>query len=146
MRTSRIATALALALAGSVAPAAAQRWGTVEVGGFGHYTKFGDVTPLLAKADDMYVIHGKGEEVEIRFDATKLPPLPEGWTRSYVLRFAGWCKGQELYTAHGWTVEPLPFLGMSNYPYRADEKYPDDEAHREYRRVWNTRRVNAPSR
>ncbi|MCE9635265.1 MAG: FG-GAP-like repeat-containing protein [Planctomycetes bacterium] len=117
-------------------------WKTVA----GDYTKFGDVTPLVAKADDMYVIHGKGEEIELTFDAAKLPPLPAGWTRSYVLRFTGWCKGQELYTAHGWTVEPLPFLGMSNYPYRADEHYPDDAAHREYRKTWNTRRVNAPSR
>jgi hypothetical protein len=117
-------------------------WKTVA----GDYTKFGDVTPLVGKADDMYVIHGKGEEIELRFDAAKLPPLPAGWARSYVLRFTGWCKGQELYTAHGWTVEPLPFLAMSHYPYRADEHYPDDEAHRAYRRTWNTRRVNAPSR
>jgi hypothetical protein len=117
-------------------------WKTVA----GDYTKFGEVTPLLGKADDMYVIFGKGEEIEVRFDANRLPALPEGWSRSWVLRFTGWCKGQELYTAHGWTVEPLPFLGMSHYPYRADEKYPDDEAHREYRRTWNTRRVNAPAR
>ena len=41
-------------------------------------------------------------------------------------------------------MEPLPFLGMSTYPYPATERYPDDEAHREYRRTWNTRRVAAP--
>jgi len=46
MRTSRIATALALAVAGAAQPAGAQRWGTVEVGGFGHYTLFGDVLQL----------------------------------------------------------------------------------------------------
>jgi hypothetical protein len=32
---------------------------------------------------------------------------------------------------------------MSNYPYRADERYPDDEPHRRYRAEWNTRRVRA---
>ena len=37
------------------------------------------------------------------------------------------------------TVEPLPFHGMSGYPYREDEAYPDDAAHREYRAQWNTR-------
>jgi len=46
MRTSRIATAFALAVAGTAAPAAAQRWGTVEVGGFGQYTVFGDPLQL----------------------------------------------------------------------------------------------------
>jgi hypothetical protein len=94
----------------------------------------------------MYVVFGKGEEIELVFDPSTLPPLPAGWTRSYVLRFDGWCKGQELYTAHGWTVEPLPFHAMSNYPYRADERYPDDEAHRKYRAEWNTRRVRAVAR
>lgn len=112
-------------------------WKTVA----GDYTKFGDVTPLLRAADDMYVIYGKGEEIEVRFDAGALPPLPEGWARSYVIRFTGWCKGQEIYTAHGWTVEPLPFLGMSHYPYREDERFPDGEAHRRWRAEWNTRRV-----
>ena len=31
----------------------------------------------------------------------------------------------DLYTAYPDTVEPLPFHGMSGYPYRADEHYPD---------------------
>ncbi|MCG3135123.1 MAG: hypothetical protein HMLKMBBP_02626 [Planctomycetes bacterium] len=112
-------------------------WKTVE----GDYTRFGEVSPLLATADDMYVIFGKGEEIELRFDAAALPPLAEGFERSFVLRFTGWCKGQELYTAHGWTVEPLPFLGMSHYPYGPDERFPDGEAHRRWRREWNTRKV-----
>jgi hypothetical protein len=114
-------------------------WKTVV----GDFTKFGDVTPLLGGADDMYVVQGKGEEIEVRFDASRLPPLPDGWSRSYVLRTTGWCKGQEMYVAHGSTVEPLPFLGMSHYPYPATERYPDDEAHRAYRRTWNTRRIGA---
>lgn len=113
-------------------------WKTVA----GDYTKFGEVTPLLTTGDDRYVVMGKGEEVEVRFDPAKLEPLPEGWTRSFVLRTTGWCKGQELYTAHGWTVEPLPFLGMSHYPYPSTERAPDDAAYREYRRTWNTRKVN----
>jgi VCBS repeat protein len=111
----------------------------------GDFTRYGDVLPLVTKADDMYVVYGKGEEIEFLFDPSKLPPLPAGWRRSYVVRFDGWCKGQEMYTAFGSTVEPLPFHGMSNYPYRADERYPDDEAHRRYRAEWNTRRVRAPA-
>ncbi len=122
---------------GTIDPSAP--WKTME----GDYTRYGDVLPLLARSDDMPAIFGKGEEIELLFDPSKLPPLPSGWTRSYVVRFDGWCKGQELYTAHGWTVEPLPFHAMSNYPYRADEHSPDDEAHRRYRREWNTRHVGA---
>jgi hypothetical protein len=117
-------------------------WKTME----GDFTRYGDVLPLVTKADDMYVVYGKGEEIGFQFDPSKLPPLPAGWKRSYVVRFDGWCKGQEMYTAFGSTVEPLPFHGMSNYPYRADERYPDDEAHRRYRAEWNTRRVRAPAR
>ena len=117
-------------------------WKTVE----GEFTRFGDVRPLVLASDDMYVICGKGEEIDVRFATSSLPPLPDGWTRSYVLRFDGWCKGQELYTAHGMTVEPLPFHGMSNYPYRDDERYPDDAAHRRYRAEWNTRRVRGVAR
>ncbi len=120
----------------------AMPWKTVE----GDYTRFGDVLPLLDTADDRYVIYGKGEEIDVRFETSTLPALPDGWTRSYVLAFDGWCKGQELYIAHGFTVEPLPFHGMSHYPYRADEAYPDDEEHRAYRAEWNTRRVRAPAR
>ena len=37
------------------------------------------------------------------------------------------------------TVEPLPFHGMSAYPYGADEKFPDTPEHRAWRREWNTR-------
>ena len=49
MRSKRLATtvaAAAIALAAISAPASAQRWGTVEVGGFVNYTMFGDVLEL----------------------------------------------------------------------------------------------------
>src|SRR6185436_3462742 len=51
----------------------------------------------------------------------------------------GWAKDRDPNTLEALYVEPLPFHGMSGYPYRADEHYPDDEAHRAYRRDWNTR-------
>jgi len=103
----------------------------------GRMTRFGDVTELLRAADDRFVIFGPGDELSVRFDAGRLPPLPEGWQRSFVLRTWGYCKDASPFTAHGETVEPLPFRAMSNYPYRADEKHPDAE----YDRRWNTRRV-----
>jgi hypothetical protein len=38
-------------------------------------------------------------------------------------------------------VEPLPFHGMTGYPYDSSEKYPDSAAHRNYRARYNTRPV-----
>ncbi len=103
----------------------------------GRLTRYGDVTELLRTRDDRFVIFGAGDELSVRFDAGRLPPLPDGWQRSYVLRTSGYCKDASLFTAHGDTVEPLPFRAMSNYPYRDDEKHPDPE----YDRKWNTRLV-----
>jgi hypothetical protein len=36
-------------------------------------------------------------------------------------------------------VEPLPFHGMSVYPYPDSEHFPTDPAHEQYRREYNTR-------
>ncbi|MHC5044607.1 MAG: CRTAC1 family protein, partial [Planctomycetota bacterium] len=109
----------------------------------GDYTRFGEVSPLLAKPDDMYVIFGKGEELTLRYPESSLPPLGKGMQRTFMLYTVGFCKDMDPYTAFPDTVEPLPFLKMSNYPYGPDEHYPDDESHRRYRAKWNTRKVQA---
>jgi hypothetical protein len=108
----------------------------------GHYTRFGEVRELLEEADDCFVIMGRGEELTLRFAARAFGPVPEGCRRSFILKTDSYCKDMDLYTAHPDTVEPLPFHGMSGYPYRGDERYPDNEKTVEYRRNYNTRRVN----
>jgi len=110
----------------------------------GKLTKFGDVTELLHERDDCFVIFGPGDEVSVAFDATKLPPLPAGWKRSFVLRTAGYCKDASPFTAPGGTIEPLPFEAMSNFPYGTGERYPDTPRHREYQRVYNIRMIGMP--
>jgi hypothetical protein len=107
----------------------------------GDYTRFGRVTELLTRTDDRFVIFGRGEEVTLEFPAKGVPELPKGAVRSYVLYATGYCKDMDPHTAFGETVEPLPFRAMSAYPYPAGESYPDDEEHREYRRTYNTRRL-----
>jgi hypothetical protein len=107
----------------------------------GDYTRFGRVTDLLARADDRFVIFGRGEEVSLEFPAQGLPEVPRGSRRSFMLYASGYCKDMDPHTAFSETVEPLPFHGMSAYPYPAGENYPDDAEHREYRRTWNTRRL-----
>lgn len=107
----------------------------------GAYTRYGDVKALLTDPDDCYVIMGRGEEVTLRFRADRLPPVPEGHRRSFLLKGDSYCKDMDLYTAFPDTVEPLPFHGMSGYPYGSDERYPDTEQTRHYRRTYNTRSV-----
>ena len=96
----------------------------------GNLTRLGDVTDLLRADDDRFVIAGPGDEVTVQFDATKLPPLPAGWQRSFVLRSAGYCKGAAPTTATGGMVGPLPFRAMPNYPDFGSVKPPQTDADR----------------
>ena len=107
----------------------------------GYYTRYGDVNPLLQEVDDMYVILNAGDEITVEFDASRLPTLKAGWVRDFIFYSDGWDKDGDINTLTSQTVEPLPFHGMSKYPYPDDEHYPDDEAHRRYRLEYNTRRV-----
>lgn len=121
--------------------AAASNWNPTP----GFYTRFGDVRELLGEADDMFVIMGSGDELKVRFPA-KLPALPKGWKRDFLLLVDGWAKDADANTAFSQSVEPLPFHGMSAYPYGAGERYPGDAAHTAYRRQYNTRPALRPLR
>ena len=107
----------------------------------GYYTRFGDVAPLLQEVDDMYVILNAGDEITVEFEASRLPTLKAGWVRDFILYSDGWDKDGDINTLTSQTVEPLPFHGMSSYPYPETERYPNDEVHRRYRLEYNTRRV-----
>ncbi len=108
----------------------------------GNYTRFGDVRPLLDRRDDCFVIMGHGEEITLQFSVADFGPVPSGFVRSFVLKTDSYCKDMDLYTAFPTTVEPLPFHGMSGYPYESVEQYPDTDATRLYRSMYNTRRIN----
>ena len=105
----------------------------------GNYTRYGDVKPLLAEVDDRMVIMGSGDEIQLRFTAAALPPLPAGWKRDFLLLVDGWAKDADANTAFSQTVLPLPFHGMSSYPYPAGQSYPRDPIHDEYQKEYNTR-------
>lgn len=107
----------------------------------GNYTRYGDVNLLLQEVDDMYVILNAGDEITVEFEAARLPQLKMGWVRDFILYSDGWDKDGDINTLTSQTVEPLPFHGMSAYPYPDTESYPNDEAHRRYRLEYNTRRV-----
>ena len=88
---------------------------------FGLYTRFGDVTDLVTEGDDRYVIQNAGDEITLRFDAEAFPPLPDGWTRTFLIYSDGWVKDGDLNTATGDRVEPLPYRALPGYPPPPDE-------------------------
>ncbi len=108
----------------------------------GNYTRYGDVTELLQNADDLYIVANAGDETTIEFDATQLPELDQGWTRDFLIYSVGWVKDGDLNTASGQTVLPLPFHGMSSYPYGENENYPLTKKHLEYLNSYNTREID----
>ena len=107
----------------------------------GNYTRYGDVLPLLLASDNQYVISNAGDEVSIHFNAAQLPVLPRGWKRDFLIHSVGWVKDGDLNTAHGNTVEPLPYHGMKSYPPAEDEAYPADQKLKQYKEKYNTRQV-----
>ena len=111
----------------------------------GYYTRYGDVLPLLYEADNRYVITNAGDELSIEFMANKLPELKKEWKRDFMIYNVGWVKDGDLNTASGNTVDPLPFHGMSRYPYGNDESYPSDKEHKKYLKEYNTRKIAGES-
>jgi hypothetical protein len=106
----------------------------------GLYTRYGRVDELLREVDDRLVIMGSGDEVTLRFPAVDSPL--KGWSRDFLLKVDGWAKDRDPNTAFSSSVLPLPFHGMSRYPYPADERYPRDPVHDNYQRTYNTRPAN----
>ncbi|MEM8931335.1 MAG: hypothetical protein AAGE94_09180, partial [Acidobacteriota bacterium] len=105
----------------------------------GLYTRYGEVLPLLATIDDRLVVLGSGDELRLRFDATALPPLEDGWRRDFLLTVDGWAKDGDANTAHSQTVGPLPFHAMPQYPYTPPHRFPDTPEHRLYLEHYQTR-------
>jgi lipoprotein NlpI len=109
----------------------------------GRYTREGDVRELVLKSDDMFVISRPGDEISLSFDARKLPPVRAGWTRTFLLYADGFSKEMDINSASPDQVLPLPFHGMTKYPYPDTEGYPMTAARRAYIDKYNTRLVTA---
>ena len=107
----------------------------------GRYTREGDVRPLLAKTDDLFVISQPGDEIVLSFDASRLPRLPAGWQRTYLLYADGFSKEMDINSASPDAVAPLPFHGMKDYPFSATAGYPMSQARRRVIERYNTRVV-----
>jgi tetratricopeptide (TPR) repeat protein len=110
----------------------------------GRYTREGDVGELLSKTDDVFVISRTGDELSLSFEAPKAQDLPPGWTRTFLLYSDGFSKEMDINSASPDQVTPLPFHGMTRYPYRAPEAYPMTAERRAYHEKYNTRIVASP--
>jgi len=80
-----------------------------------------------------------GDETTVEFSASGGTEAPPGWTRTFFLYSDGWIKDSDLNTAHGNTIEPLPYHDIKTYPYGPGDAYPADSARQRYLREYNTR-------
>jgi hypothetical protein len=110
----------------------------------GRYTREGDVQALLTHVDDQFVIMQPGDEIAVSFDATRAGRAPAGWTHTFLLFADGYSKEMDINSASPDQVEPLPYHGMTRYPYAAPDHFPDTPALRRYRARYNTRIVVRP--
>ena len=110
----------------------------------GGYTREGDVRPLLAAADDAFVVSKPGDELKLSFDASGLPPLEPGRERTFLLDGRGFSKEMDINSASPDIVLPLPYEGMKAYPYAEKDAPAAVRRAAEQAELWNTRRVVRP--
>ena len=65
--------------------------------------------------------------------------LKPGWKRDFILHAHGWAKPGEPNAGFGKTVNPMPFLSMSSYPYGSNETPPTHKDYQEYLTTYQTR-------
>jgi hypothetical protein len=110
----------------------------------GRYTREGDVRPLLAAADDAFVVSKPGDEVALAFDASALPASRAGRARTFLLQGEGFSKEMDINSASPDIVLPLPYRGMKGYPYADADAPPAARRAAEQAEAWNTRLVVRP--
>jgi tetratricopeptide (TPR) repeat protein len=110
----------------------------------GRYTREGDVLALLEATDDKFVVSAPGDEIAVSFDALSLPHLPPGRRRTFLLYVDGFSKEMNMHSSSPDVLDPLPFHGMSTYPYPVSERYPSTPEHERYRAEYNTRVIGRP--
>ena len=110
----------------------------------GRYTREGDVRELLQTTDDVFVVSRAGDEISLSFDAARLPALPEGWTRTFLLYADGFSKEMNIHSSSPDQLAPLPYHGMKAYPYAPPEADGLKASRGDYVERFNTRVVTRP--
>jgi hypothetical protein len=122
-----------------------QLWDTLSTSS-GAFTRYGDVTTILQDADDMYVVGRQGDQVTMQFSTANLTGPADGLERDYFFVVACWFKDPPGAWGYGFdfTVNPLPFIAMTGFPYTTNESYPYDAVHLAYLQQYNTRIITEP--
>jgi hypothetical protein len=110
----------------------------------GRYTRTGDVRELLGAVDDVFVVSRPGDEIALGFEAAALPPLPAGWRRTFLLHADGFSKEMDVNSASPDALDPLPYHGMTQYPYPPSSAPARSAEYRDYVERYNTRIVKKP--
>jgi len=123
-----------------------QFWETTPSKSTGNFTQYGNVTTLLQETDDLFVIGRQCDKINIQFNTENLPPPQENMERDYFFIVACWFKDPPDAWGYGYTftVEPLPFLNMTGYPYNTNkENYPytNNDTYNTYLNQYNTRTI-----
>ncbi len=110
----------------------------------GNYTRYGDVSALVQASDEKYAIYGSGDEVQVEFNPSNLPPLTRRmdarllflrrWLRQ---RYGFLCRPRR----HS-RPAPLPHPNPLSLSQR--HQYPTDADHLKYLLNYNTRPVAGP--
>lgn len=109
----------------------------------GWCTRYGDVRELIGKPDGMLAVLNGGDALQLEFAANDLPPVPDGFTRTFFLAAVGWDKEENNNTVAGATVAPLP--GQPTTEPAADDLLGEDWTQR-YNTRWVPRDRFNPSR
>jgi hypothetical protein len=83
----------------------------------GWCTRYGAVDELVRDHDDKLALLNGGDELALSFQASRLPAVPDGFTRDFFLHVVGWDKDADFHVGQGWAVDPLPFRGMDDQAY-----------------------------
>jgi lipoprotein NlpI len=108
----------------------------------GRYTAEGDVRTLLRGTDDLFVVAKPGDEISLSFPA--LPAPGAGDVRTFLLLGDGFSKEMDINSASPDVVLPLPYHGMTSYPYTASARPPALALRDERQARHNTRVVARP--
>ena len=71
------------------------------------------LTPLTTKKNGIRNPY----PIALSFDSSRLDPLPEGWTRTFLLYSSGYSKEMNVNSSSPDELAPLPFAAMKSYPY-----------------------------
>jgi hypothetical protein len=104
----------------------------------GWCTRYGDISELIAQRDNGLALINGGDELTLKFSASRLSTKPAGAQRDFFLWSVGWDKDADFHCVRGAEVEPLPWHGMDDqkYGHQSRPEFPSDQLMKQYNTRW----------